>query len=135
MNRPSKIVQTSEEDDDPCSVIKNEHNNNLAREQILKGLSSFCLLDYNKMVSAENQTKTQGEIGENNFAEKLNTNNFSQNFVNLLLKQMNHYDFRKKKFHQIKNQIWTNFVHDSINDLYDTKSHVKNLCEQYKIYL
>lgn len=133
MNRPNVKIQKNDFEDDPCSSIKNEHSNNIAREQILKGLSSFCLSDYNKMILAENQNKS--EATENNLLEKQDTKNFSQNFVNLILNQINHNDFKKKKFYQIKNQLWTSFLNDSINDLYDTKSHVQSLCEQYKIYL
>lgn len=134
MNRPSVKVQTNDLEDDPCSLIKNEHNNNLAREQILRGFSSFCFSDYNKMISAANQNKS-GSERENNLLDKQDAKQFSQNFVISILKQMNHNDFKKKKFYQIKNQLWTSFIHDSINDLYDTKSHVQSLCEQYKIYL
>ncbi|CAF0762820.1 unnamed protein product [Brachionus calyciflorus] len=125
-----KINQPKDEDE-----FKNEINNNFSREQMFKSFGSNCQVEYNRMLLLENQSKSTSDFIDNNLNGKLSSKAFSQSFVNMLLKQMNHNDSRKKKLNQIKSQLWTSLVEESIQRVFDSKSHVRTLCEQYKIIL
>jgi hypothetical protein len=96
----------------------------VAREQITKAVILYNQAHYSKhIISNGNSARNKADLSP------------SKSLMNDLFSQMSYNELKKQKINQTKDQIWTQFVDDCIENVADPQSHVVNLCKKFKIFL